>query len=95
MVYPQYSPLKLEGQAGEVAAKGEWDNGYWTVEFKRVLVTPMKTINDVVFNRLTQFSVYVFDSTEGPDNDSESGRLFLQFIGVEQPLNEDLRVIAD
>jgi len=94
-VYPQYSPLKLEGQAGEVAAKGQWENGYWTVEFRRVLVTPMKTINDAVFNRLTQFSVYVFDGVEQLDQGSESERLFLQFIGMQQQLNEDLRVTGD
>lgn len=77
---PQYSPVKLQDGAGEVKAKGHWENGFWTVEFRRGRVTPAKTINDTIFNRLTQFSVYVFDHTEKIDEASESKRLFLQFL---------------
>jgi hypothetical protein len=81
---PQYSPVKLKDGAGEVTAKGQWKNGYWTVEFRRNRITPAKTLNDVVFNRLTQFSVYVFDRTEKIDQASESKRLFLQFLPGDQ-----------
>ena len=35
-VFPQYSPVRLTGSAAQVAAKGHWEDGYWTVEFRRV-----------------------------------------------------------
>lgn len=76
---PQYHPVKLEGGAGEVAARGRWENGRWTVEFGRARITPARTLNDWVFDRVTQFSVHVFDRTERVDEAGESGRLWLQF----------------
>lgn len=76
---PQYLPVPLTGDAGEVQAKGQWRNGRWTVEFSRALETEARTMTDSVLNRLTQFSIHVFDSTERVDQSSESGRLFLQF----------------
>ena len=78
-VVPQFKPVKLTGDAGEVAAKGRWENDRWTIEFRRVLVTPARYITDSVFDRVTQFSIYVFDHTERVDEVSESGRLYLQF----------------
>jgi hypothetical protein len=81
--YPQFRPVKLEGSAGEVAAKGHWEDGYWTVEFRRDRITPDETMNDTVFNRLTQFSIHVFNGTERIDQSSESRRLFLQFLPKE------------
>lgn len=78
--YPQFTPLKLEGAAGEVGAKGHWEDGYWTVEFRRDRLTPSRAIFDTLFNRLVQFSVHVFDETEALDEVSESGRLFLRFM---------------
>jgi hypothetical protein len=78
--YPQYLPLKLDGQAGEVSAKGHWQDGYWTVEFRRDLVTPAGTLNDTIFSRVTQFSIQVYDQVEKVDKASESGRLLLQFL---------------
>jgi len=84
--FPQYIPVKLKGGAGEVKAKGGWENGFWTVEFRRKLTTPAKEMNDVVFNRLTQFSVHVFDQAEKFDQASESKRLFLQFLPKNQTL---------
>ena len=78
--FSQYSPVKLEDGAGEVKAKGEWQDGFWTVEFKRNRITPARTANDAIFQRLTQFSVHVFDQVEKLDQVSESGRLFLQFL---------------
>jgi hypothetical protein len=85
-IYPQYSPVKLKDGAGEVKAKGQWENGFWTVEFRRNRVTPARTLNDTVFNRLIQFSVHVFDRTEKIDQASESKRLFLQFLPIGQKL---------
>ena len=87
--YPQFSPLKLEGQAGEVAAKGNWEDGYWTVEFRRIRVTPAKTLNDTIFNRLTQFAVHIYDQVERIDQASESGRLFLRFVPEDQMFVKD------
>ena len=78
--YPQFSPVKLEGGAGEVAAKGHWEDGYWTVEFRRDRLTPARAIFDTLFNRTVQFSVHVFDHTEAINEGSESGRLFLRFL---------------
>ena len=80
---PQFSPVKLHSGAGEVSAKGTWEDGYWTVEFRRSLVTPARHFNDTIFQRITQFSVHVFDQTDRVDHSSESGRLFLQFTPPE------------
>ena len=84
--FPQFNPVKLEGNAGEIGAKGQWKNGYWTVEFRRALVTPAMNYSDVVFNRLVQFSVHIFDQVERVDQSSESGRLWLQFLPNDQSL---------
>jgi hypothetical protein len=78
-VVPQFRPVKLTGDAGEVAAKGHWADGRWTVEYRRVLETPGRTAHDVIFSRVTQFSIHVFDHTERVDEVSESGRLWLRF----------------
>jgi hypothetical protein len=84
--YPQFSPVKLTGGAGEVAARGQWQDGYWTVEFRRARYTPAEHIFDTIFNRLVQFSVHVFDRAERLDEASESGRLFLQFVPPQQAM---------
>lgn len=85
---PQFRPVKLTGDAGEVAAKGHWQNGRWTVEFRRALVTPSRTATDSLFERVTQFSIHVFDHTERVDESSESGRIFLQFEPAKSPTNK-------
>ena len=84
--FPQFSPVKLTGSAAEVAARGQWKDGQWVVEFRRLRYTPADHIFDTVFNRITQFSVQIFDHVEGLENSSESGRLFLQFLRPEQSL---------
>jgi len=84
-VYPQFSPITLTGSAAEVAAKGQWQDGHWVVEFRRQRETPVKHMYDTIFNRLVQFSVQIFDHTETLDSSSESGRLFLQFLEKELP----------
>lgn len=93
--FPRFTPVKLEGDQGEVAAKGHWKDGFWTVEFRRALVTPSLHITDVIFNRLTQFSVHIFDQVERIDQSSESGRLWLQFLPKSDPLpGEDELLLA-
>jgi hypothetical protein len=87
--YPQFEAVRLEGDAGEVSAKGTWENGFWTVEFRRDLLTPADTITDWVFVRLSQFSMYVFDGVERIDQASESPRLFLQFMPKKLMLVDD------
>jgi len=82
-VHPQFKPLRLEGNAGEVKAKGHWADGYWTVEFQRALVTPIGIQDDTYFIRLTQFSIHTFDHVTKIDQASESRRLFLQFMAKE------------
>ena len=83
---PQYEPFELKGNAADVHAKGHWENGFWTVEFRRKRITEGGTSWDVQFNRLTQFSIHVFDHTEQLDQSSESPRLFLQFLPKEKTL---------
>jgi len=84
--YPQFSPIPLTGSAAEVKAKGRWEDGYWTVEFRRDRETPVQHIYDTVFNRLVQFSVHVYNGTERLDEVAESPRLFLTFLPPESPL---------
>jgi len=84
--FPQYSPIKLTGSAAEVAAKGHWEDGSWTVEFRRARFTPAEHIYDTIFNRMVQFSVQVFENAERLDQASESDRLYLQFLRPEQNL---------
>jgi hypothetical protein len=85
-LYPQFSPVKLTGSAAEVAARGQWHEGFWVVEFRRLRHTPAEHVYDTIFNRLVQFSVQIFDGTERLDESSESGRLFLKFLPPEQSL---------
>ena len=84
---PQFEPFELKGNAADVRAKGHWQDGFWTVEFRRKRITDGGSGNawDVPFDRLTQFSLHVFDHTEQLDQSSESPRLFLQFLD-EEPL---------
>lgn len=82
--WPQFSPVKLTGSAAEVAASGQWEDGYWVVEFRRARLTPAEHIYDTIFNRLVQFSIQVFDRVETLDQSSESGRLFLHFLPQEK-----------
>jgi hypothetical protein len=77
---PQFEPVELTGNAGDVAAKGHWEDGFWTVEFRRKRFTEGGGAWDVQFHRLSQFSLHVFDGTEQLDQSSESPRLFLQFL---------------
>jgi hypothetical protein len=94
-MHPQFIPLRLEGDAGEVKAKGHWENGYWTVEFQRALVTEIGGPDDTTFTRLTQFSIHVSDRVERVDQSSESKRLFLTFLKKESPLGGQHLLVND
>ena len=83
---PQFEAVRLTGDAGEVDAKGQWKDGFWTVEFRRDRITPASTATDWEFVRLSQFSMYVFDDVESLDQASESGRLLLKFLPPEPTL---------
>ncbi len=91
---PQYRPLTLTGDAGEVAAKGHWEDGRWTVEFRRALVTDARTSSDSIFQRTTQFSIHIFDQVERLDEASESGRLYLEFEPAGKDPVSDTTVLA-
>jgi len=82
-IQPQFEPFELEGNAADVLAKGHWEDGFWTVEFRRKRITEGGGTWDVQFERLTQFSLHVFDHTERLDQSSESPRLFFQFLEKE------------
>lgn len=86
-ILPQFEPLKVEGNAAEVRAKGHWEEGFWTVELRRSLITEGGGSYDIQIKRLTQFSIQVYDHVERLDQSSESGRLFMQFMEKE-PLPE-------
>jgi hypothetical protein len=83
-MFPQYRPVKLTGDMADVRARGKWEDGHWTVEFRRDLILPARHFTDIKFTRLTQFSVHIFDHTERVDEASESGRLFLEFLEDDQ-----------
>ena len=70
----------MEGNAAEVRAKGQWEEGFWTVELRRSLITKGGGSYDIQMHRLTQFSIQVYDHVERLDESSESGRLFFQFL---------------
>jgi len=89
-VAPQYEPLKLTGNAAEVRGKGRWDDGFWTVELRRPLITEGGGSYDIQMTRLTQFSIQVYDGVERLDESSESGRLFLEFRESESLPEEQL-----
>jgi hypothetical protein len=91
---PQFEPRALLGNDGDVKAKGNWEDGFWTVEFRRRLTTESGPSWDIQFVRLTQFSIHVFNGVERIDQASESGRLFLQFVPKEDvsPLPSENRI---
>jgi len=77
---PQFEPLALQKNTSDVRARGHWEDGFWTVELSRKRITGFRLSYDVPLERLTQFSLHVFDRVERIDQSSESGRLFLQFL---------------
>jgi hypothetical protein len=89
-ILPRFEPIRLQGNAGEVLAKGHWEDGYWTVEFSRSRFSEGGTAYDIQFVRLTQFSLHIFDHVERLDQSSESPRLFLQFLEREPAVDVQL-----
>ena len=65
---PRYIARTPSGSMADVAAKGSWKDGFWTVEFSRRLSTGDPA--DAVFapGREIFFSVAVFNSREGIDH---------------------------
>jgi hypothetical protein len=65
---PRYIARTPSGSMADVAARGVWRDGFWTVEFSRRLSTGDAA--DAVFapGRETFFSVAVFNSREGIDH---------------------------
>ena len=49
-------------------------------------ITPAGHLEDVMFNRLVQFAVNIFDKAERLDQAAESERLFLKFEKPKEPL---------
>lgn len=82
-VLPRYELKDWQGNADDVRAKGHWEDGYWTVELRRKRLTEAGLSWDVQFERLTQFSLHVFDGTDRLDLTSESPRLYLKFLPPE------------
>jgi len=77
---PQFEPFSSQKNTSDVRARGHWEDGFWTVELRRKRITGFRLSYDVPFERLTQFSLHVFDHVERMDQSSESSRLFLQFL---------------
>lgn len=65
---PRYIARTPSGSMADVTAKGGWRDGFWTVEFSRLLATSDR--GDAVFaaGRDIFFSVAVFNSREGNDH---------------------------
>jgi hypothetical protein len=67
-VVPGIVVAPFDGSRGDIAAKGVWKNGVWTVEIRRKLVTTGDKVKeqDVQFDDLKKtyyFGVSVFDNT--------------------------------
>ncbi len=59
----------FQGSRADLSARGEWNDGYWTLEIKRKLVTQGKKSNeqDIQFNDLGKtyrFGITVFDNSQ-------------------------------
>lgn len=65
---PRYIPRTPSGSMADVAAKGSWKDGYWTVEFSRRLSTGDPVDAVLAPGRDIFFSVAVFNSREGIDH---------------------------
>jgi hypothetical protein len=77
---PGYLLSRPDGSRGDISAKGLWENGFWTVEFRRRLVTGNP--DDVNFgdlNRPYLFGLAVSDNASGAEH-SFSGVLRLKFV---------------
>jgi len=76
---PGYVLSRPDGSRGDVSAKGRWEDGFWTVEFRRALVTGHR--DDVAFDDLKKtylFALAASDNASGAEH-SFSGLLRLRF----------------
>jgi hypothetical protein len=80
---PQYVAATPTGSAADVIAKGQWANGWWTLEFARRLDTGHA--DDAVFGseRCHRMAVATFDRTG--DMDKASDLILLRFEGSSAP----------
>jgi hypothetical protein len=65
---PRYAKRIPSGSLADVAAKGFWNEGFWTVEFSRRLATDDPADAVLGPGKETFFSIAVFDSREGIDH---------------------------
>lgn len=75
---PQYVPATPTGSGADLAAKGTYADGQWTVEIKRKLKTG--NADDAAFDvsKPVEFAIGVFDQTEGSDHEV-SKKIVLKF----------------
>jgi hypothetical protein len=64
----QHQPQTPTGSAADVAAKGDWANGKWTVEFKRKLSTGHKDDTVLAAGKTLGIAVATFDKAEKSDH---------------------------
>jgi hypothetical protein len=77
---PGYVIAHPDGSRGDLSAKGRWEAGFWTVEFRRKLVTGQPDdVNFTDLNRTYLFAVAVSDNASGAEH-SFSGLLRLRFL---------------
>ncbi|MEE8397566.1 MAG: ethylbenzene dehydrogenase-related protein [Desulfobacterales bacterium] len=62
---PGYILFRPKGSGGDIGAKGVWDNGIWTLEIKRQLITGNN--DDVQFDtsKLYRFGIAIHDNSSG------------------------------
>ncbi|MFV2082001.1 MAG: ethylbenzene dehydrogenase-related protein, partial [bacterium] len=68
-VVPGIIITPFQGSRGDIEMRGNWDNGVWTVEIRRKLVTSgdKAKIQDVQFDDLSKeynFGISVFDNSQ-------------------------------
>jgi hypothetical protein len=64
---------RMEGDSADIRGKGVWEDGMWTVEFARKLVTPSE--KDVQFEdlkKISYFGIALFDNAEGDDREKHT-----------------------
>ncbi len=66
---PGWIPEKPTGSAADVQARGSWENGKWSVEFKRKLVTGHKDDTPFDLSKPVDFALAVCDQGEKSDHE--------------------------
>jgi hypothetical protein len=64
---------KMEGDSADIQGKGVWEDGMWTLEFTRKLVTTSE--KDVQFDdlkKVSYFGIAIFDNAEGDDREKHT-----------------------